>query len=191
MKKFFILTAILAILLIIPAGVLAEESYSYSPFEGHTFHVDEISVNVDDGDIIIYNEFTDDEVIVNSHYELLVNDRTVELSPSQKAQVRLFHEQTRKVIDEAVAIGLEGGKIGIAGAGLGLKAVAGVFRLLLPNYDEDDLERDMEDEAEKLEKKAKVLEDRADELENIAADAEDTFNDMLIDIPALADLNWD
>ena len=54
-------------------------------------------------------------------------------------------------------IGIEGGKIGLAGAGLGLKAVAGVFKLLTPGYDEDDLERDMEHEAEKLEKKAEKI----------------------------------
>lgn len=191
MKWLSILTVVLTALLIIPAGALAEENYTYSPFNGHTFQVDEISVNVNDDEITLYNEFTDDEVIITRKYELIVNDQQIELSPEQKEQVRLFHGQTLKVIDELVNIGLEGGKIGIAGAGLGIKAVAGVFRLLLPGYDEDDLEADMDREADKLEKKAEVLEKRADKLEDIAADAEETFNAMLQDIPALAELNWD
>ncbi|MEZ5360459.1 MAG: DUF2884 family protein [Candidatus Zixiibacteriota bacterium] len=191
MKRLSILVVILTALLIIPAGALAEESYSYSPFEGHTFQVDEISVNIDDGDILLYNEVTDDDVMINEEYELFVNGTKIPLTPEQQVEVQLFHEQTHKVIAEAINIGIEGGKIGLAGAGLGLKAVAGVFKLLLPGYDGDDLEEDMEREAEKLEKKAEVLESRADKLEELAQDAEDTFNNMLEDIPALAELNWD
>ncbi len=182
---------IVAAMLLVPASASAEGSYSYTPFDGHTFSVDDITVNIDDGDIVLYNEYTDDEVIVNEKHELFVNGKKIPLTDPQKEQVILFHENVHKVIDEAVKIGIEGGKIGLAGAGLGLKAVAGVFKLLTPGYDEDDLERDMDREAEKLEKKAEKLEERADELEEIAEDAEDIFNEMLEDIPALAQLDWE
>ena len=193
MKKSILGIAVLGILLMFSTAAWAghHHSYDYTPFSGHTFRVDNITVNVDDGDIVIYNEVTDDEVIVTEDYELLVNEKPIELTAAQQELVKQFHDQTYGIIDEAIKIGIEGGKIGLAGAGVGLKAVAGVFKLLLPDYDEDDLDRDMERETAKLEKKAEALEKRADALEEKANDAEDTFNEMIDVIPALTALDWE
>ncbi len=191
MKRFiFILMFIAALTFISDSAHAGRNSYEYTPFNGHTFQADDIEVNVDDGDITLFNEYTDDEVVINDDYELYVNGKLIETTPEQKEMVELFHTQVYKIIDGAIDIGIEGGKIGIAGAGLGLKAIVGVIKMLHPDYDEDDLERDMEREAGKLEAKAEKLEKRAEKLEELAEDAEDTFNDMLEEIPALKELDW-
>ena len=79
----------------------------------------------------------------------------------------------------------------MAGAGMGMKAIGGVFKLLLTSYDEDDLENEMEREESKIERRAEELEDRADELEEKVEDMEDVFDEMFETIPALRELDWD
>ena len=57
----------------------------------------------------------------------------------------------------AKMLGIEGAKIGAGGVKLGFTAIAKVVKLLSDEYDTDDLEEDLEREAEKLEKKAERL----------------------------------
>jgi chaperonin cofactor prefoldin len=76
------------------------------------------------------------------------------------------------------------------GAKLGLKAVGGVFKMMLTSYDGDDLDRDMEWEAEKLEKKAKRLEEKAEDIEELAEDLERIVEEMNETIPEIGELDW-
>ncbi len=85
---------------------------------------------------------------------------------------------------------MEGLAIGIEGAKLGISAIGRVLRMAFTDYDEDDLERDMERGAEVIEAKAEVLEDRAKELEEMAEDLQDLTYEMCEEIPALTALDW-
>lgn len=189
MKIIYILLA--AILLLVPAApVSAETNYSYNLFNGHKFDIDDIELRLDDGDVILYNKLSDDEVIISDEFELIINGLEIELDPQQRILVKECHTIVYDIIDEAVKIGLEGGKIGLEGAGLGIKAIGGILKMLLTSYDEDDLDRDMERAAEKLEKKAEALEERAEEVEDMVKDLEDVYEEMFDVIPALAELDW-
>lgn len=190
MKKILIYFTALMIFLTIPA-LAGHRNYNYSILDGHTFTMDDIEVDLDDDGIILYYEFTDDEVEITENYKLFVNDDEVKLDSEQRELVKEYHTMVYGIVDEAVQIGIEGGKIGLAGAGMGLKALGGVFKLLLTSYDEDDLEDEMEREEEKIERRAEELEERAEDLEDKVEDMEDAFDEMFETIPELRELDWD
>jgi len=166
------------------------ENYCYTPFRGHTFELDgNISVRFDDGSIFLTDDRTDDELEITQRHDLIVNGKKVPLTTGQKELVGQFHEDAYQIIDDAVEIGVEAAKIGLAGAGLGLKAVGRVAKLLLSSYDEDDLERDMDQDAEKIEMRAEEIERRAEKIERRAEGLEDLFMEMANEIPAIEELD--
>ena len=78
--------------------------------------------------------------------------------------------------------------IGLAGAKLGLSAVACVAKLRLDDYDSDDMEDDIEVKTEDLEKMAGKLEKKAEKIEDMADDLEKTHKKLRRSIPELGDL---
>jgi len=148
-------------------------------------------LDIDDGTIIINSHGRYSDVVeITDEYELYINDRHIKTDAEQKALLGEFHSKTMDLIEEAKVIGLEGAEIGLKGAKLGMHAVGGVFRLLLPDFDTDDLEDELEREAEKLEAQAEELEIQAEELEDIAEDLEDLADELVQKIPELDELDW-
>lgn len=148
-------------------------------------------VDLDKRQITIYAEEHDDfEIEINREHELYVDGEKISLDADQQKLVTLYYTQFMELTDEAKDIGWEGARIGLQGAGIGLKAVAGVVKMIFTSYDEDELERDMEREAEKIEARAEELEHRAESIEDMAYELEDTFDGMVDGIPELKELDW-
>jgi len=154
--------------------------------------IDNVSIQYRHGTVFITPEYDneDGEVEITRDYELYVNGRRIRLNKEQEELAADYHETVRSIYKEAVNIGWEGAKIGAEGTALGIKAVVGVFRLLSPDYDEDDLERDLEREAEKLEEKAEDLEEVAEEIEDMTDDLKYAHRKMRGEIKELRQLRW-
>ena len=153
---------------------------------------EETSFDLEDDVLIITHEDNDARTVVEitKAYELYIDGDQVALDDSQQALVGEFYETCLGIYAEAKEIGWEGAKIGVDGAKLGLKAIGCLFKLLSPNYDSDDMERELEREAKKLEIKAEVLEERAEIIEDMADEVEDLAYEMRRKIPELRDLYW-
>jgi hypothetical protein len=149
-----------------------------------------IDWKVKHGSIILVNREDDSRVEITDDYQLFINDKLVRTNDEQTALLKEYHETSMEIVEEAKAIGLEGAKIGISGAALGLKAVGCVFKLLSPNYDGDDLERDMDLASDQIEKRASKLEARAEQLEDRADRLSDLADEMNEKIPELGALGW-
>ncbi|MFH1687061.1 MAG: hypothetical protein ABIE70_06010 [bacterium] len=132
----------------------------------------------------------DFEVEINREYELHVDGRVIELNPEQQALVKEYYDQFDGMTKEVKEIIWSGARIGLKGAGVGLKAVTGVVKMIFTDYDEDDLERDIDRAAEKIEAQANDLEKRAEMVEDMAYDLEESFDLMVGAIPELQKLDW-
>jgi hypothetical protein len=121
---------------------------------------------------------------------LIVNDEEVDLNGDQRALVREYRERAESIRHEIGKIASAGAEVGIEGAAFGLKAVGGVFHMVLPGYDSDDFDRDMEEAEAELEAKAESLEDRADRFEGKINELEDLHESMKDRISELDRLYW-
>lgn len=125
---------------------------------------------------------------ITEEYELFVDGRQIELDENQQRLVKDTYDQTSKLVKHAKLIGLEGARIGLDGAYLGVKAVGKVFKMMFSSYDEDDLEREIEAEAEEIERRADRLEYKAEKIEALVIELEETFDDLVDQTPELAAL---
>jgi len=147
----------------------------------------DIEVRVEDQEVIVnFRDELHDQLLITEDDRLIIDNTEVDVTPEQQALLKEFR-MTAIELDAGVRdIVKEGARIGLAGAKVGLKAVSSVFKLIFPDYDSDDLERDVNREADKLEKRAKLLEDRADRVEDLAHDIEDLADDLADKIPELS-----
>ena len=172
----------------------AHDDFYMNPFSGVIFSNDDFTLEIDDGSVFMKQEGRRgqfDEVEITETYDLIINGREIELGPKERELTREFHTLAYEIIDRAMDIGIDGAKLGIDGVKIAFTALAGVIKMIGPNYDEDDLEREVEAKAELLEEKAELLEERAEVIEDIAEDMENIFYDMEDAIPELADLHFD
>jgi hypothetical protein len=166
-------------------AVIIHKDHQSDWWENTSFDLD------DDVLIITHEQRRRKEVVeITPDYELFIDGEEIELDAKQKALVGDFYEGCLDIYDQAKKIGWEGAKVGVEGAKLGIKAIGCVFKLLSPNYDEDDLERELEREADKIEAKAAILEEKAEIIEDMADELEDLAYDMRREIPALRRLRW-
>lgn len=179
-------------ILLLYSTVLANYDDDRCRVVGNLHCIDHVNIDYHRGSVFITPEYDDEEgeVEITREYDLFVNGKRIRLNDAQQDLVADYHELVLDIYREAVDIGWEGAKIGVKGAALGLKAVVGVVRLLSPDYDEEDLERDLEREAEKIEKEAEELEEFAGEIEEMAEDLETTHEQMRREIKALNKLRW-
>lgn len=154
------------------------------------FRDDNVSVEIEDGTLIFTHDNDDETVEITEEYELIVNGRSVHLDAEQRRLVREYYDSFESLIEEAKEIGLQGAKIGVQGAKLGLVAVVGVLKLLSPDYDESDLEADLEIKGEKIERVAAKLEKRANRLEHRAKKLERQHERLREEIEELDELGW-
>ena len=134
------------------------------------------------------NEFN--QVIITRDNELLINDQPVELDNEAAELTREYFDLAEFSLRQVNEIAERGAKIGLHGAAIGIKAVAGVFRLLSPFYNSDDLERDMERESEAIEKKGEEIELEAEKLEESIDHIKDIHTEIKETVPELAELEW-
>ncbi len=186
---------LVALALLIAAPVSAHSHrHNHNTINFRTFHsweTNNASWRLRDGDIIISNlDGRDQTVRVTEEGALYVNDEPVKLTAEQQTQMKEFRDLTYEVTDDARAIAKEGVRIGLKGARLGLKAVGGVVKMLLTNYTEDDLDRDLDAEAAKLDVWADALEKKADLIEEKVDRVEALGEQLKAEIPELNQLDW-
>lgn len=157
--------------------------------EGDLFRDDNVSMDFDDGSFIFTHE-DDEKVEITKKYDLIVNGDRVRLSARQQRLVEEYYVTFQAVIDEAKEMGLAGAKIGVQGAKLGLTAVLGVLKLLSPEYDQEDLDADLEVHEEKMEHIAAKLEKRGDKLERKVEKLQHKHERLRDGIEKLDELGW-
>ncbi len=182
--------AMLVILLILPTLRNAEAGRRYDDSDDDLFRGDEISIDFDNGVLSIESGDYDDFVEITEDYQLLINGHRVKTNNKQEKLLRQYYNDFDDITGYAREIGIEGARVGAKGARLGLKAVASIVKLVLEDYDTDDLQKDMEKETEKIERAAKRLEKKAEKLERIAKDFKKTHKKLRKSISELDDLGW-
>lgn len=189
MKSFLIA---LTVALVVCAPVTFAESHhrDLGSLDGQLWSMDDIQVTIDDGSVILTNEYEDGKIEITRDYQLFVNNHLVKTDARQEKLIAEFHDGVFDVKDRAVKIGIKGAKIGLEGASLGAKAIAGIIKMIFTDYDEDDLDRDMEHAAQKIELKANGLEEEAKEIEDLVDHLEDVYYDMDEKIPEIHELGW-
>lgn len=186
------ITAVIGLLLMATAGVAVGADMHYEPkwgdrdcvFENHTVQVEKRTL------FLTAVEHADFEVEITREYDLYVDGKRITLDDDQRRLVQDYYDLLFEVAYHARDIKWEGAKIGVKGAGIGVKAIGGLVKMLFTSYDEDEFERDMEREAEKIEEDAEKIEDRAERLEQMAYDLQDRFDSMVAGIPELGELDW-
>jgi hypothetical protein len=144
----------------------------------------------DDMLVLTHDDHPGESVEITAEGELYVNGERVRTDTEERRLLRDFYDHTEDIRDHALAVGREGARIGLKGAGLAVKALAKVIKLLSPDYDADDLEAEMELEAEKIEREAEALEERAEVIEEWADELEDLSEELRDRIPALREVAW-
>jgi hypothetical protein len=186
-------------LLLIPAVLAGAEDDSsrygddchISPFRPQITYNDRVAISIQHGDVLIYDKDNDDECVeITAENRLYVRDKLIKTDEKQQEMTREYRRMAIAIRREAGRIGMEGAKIGVDGAKIGIAAVVGVFKLMLPDYDSDDLDRDMDEASEAIEAKAEGIEKKAEALEETARDLERTQKEMKQTIPALRELAW-
>lgn len=145
-----------------------------------------------DGDTLVLKDAagSDDNVAITPAGGLTINGDTVPLDRGERRLVQDFYGRYVRIEEEAVTLGAAGAKLGVAGAALAARALAGVVRLSRDDYDEEDLEREMESEAARMEMKGADLEKRGEAIESLVDDLRGTVTEMRGKIPELGALDW-
>ncbi len=189
--KFFVLVFALLALLVSPMNAEEHQDCSFSMMHLNKWYMDGVQYEIEDGSIYISHDGRrHDRVEITRDGQLYINDEFVKLNSEQQRLAAAYYDLTMEIVRQAKSLGHEGARVGIEGAKLGLKAVGGVFKMMFTSYDGDDLDEDMEWEAERLERKAERLEEKAEEIEELAEDLEWTVEEMDETIPELRELGW-
>ncbi len=178
-------------LLAFSVAVAGHDDHYESKYHRHYSHDDGISIDLDDATLVIEShDRRDERVEITEDFKLYIDDERVALDEDQQKLVEEFYLRALEIRDKAYNIGWEGARIGVSGAKLGLKAVGRVFKMFLTSYDEDDLEEDMERDAEKLEARAEKLERKANRIEEMVDELDELTYVMKREIPELDELGW-
>lgn len=146
--------------------------------------LENVEVDIEDDVLILTCEYDRDLWIeITPDHELYISGDRIYLNRYQRRLVGDYYDHFMEIIERAGEIGKEGAKIG-------LLAAKGVLKILVSDYDEGDLEREIEEEAEELDIRAGRLEEMAEELEEVAEEFEDLHYTMKCEIDELNDLDW-
>ena len=146
------------------------------------------SIDFEDGTLVIEHEDEDWIVEITEDYELYIDGRKVRTNRQQKKLLRRYCRDYEDIEELAEEIAKEGAKIGLAGAKLGVSAVACAVKLILEDYDCDDMEYEFKTQSDDLEKMARKLEKKAEKIEDMADDLEKTHKKLRRSISELEDL---
>lgn len=160
----------------------------------HAFHPhDEEGMSSDwNGDTLVLEERTGSggRVTIAPEGTLTIDGDAVPLDGDQRRLLQDFYGRYVQIEEEAVTLGGEGARLGVAGAALAARALAGVARLSRDDYDQEDLEREMEAAAARLEAKGNDLEQRGESIESLVDDLRAAAVGLRERIPALGALAW-
>jgi hypothetical protein len=188
---FFVPVLALLALSVSPMSTDGHQDCDFTLMGMNKWHMDGVKYEIEDGSIFIsHHGLRRDRVEITEDGQLYINDGSVKLNRKQQRLVAAYYDLTMDIVSQAKRLGHEGARVGLEGARLGMKAVRGVFKMMFTSYDGDDLDQDMEWEAEKLERKAERLEEKAEEIEDQAEDLEWTLEEMNETIPELRELGW-
>jgi hypothetical protein len=162
---------------------------------GLSWEFDGFDLDVDDDMVIVtssdrHRDHDRSIIEINGEYDLFIDGDLIAIDDNQRELLKEFHTEAVAIEKEAHLIAEEGARIGIKGAKLGLEAMGKVIRLLSPEYDADDLEREMDREAAKIELEAQKIEEQAEKIEDMADDLEDQTRDLRQAIPELREIRW-
>jgi vacuolar-type H+-ATPase catalytic subunit A/Vma1 len=145
-------------------------------------------IDFEDGVLVIEPEDYDWTVEITEDYELYIDGDRVRTDREQRSLLRRYYRQAQEIDELAGEIARDGAGIGIEGAKVGAQAIANVAKLLLDEYDSDDLDRDIEIDSKKLERMAKKIERKADRLESMVDDLDSLHRRLRRSISELDDL---
>ncbi|MBN1163114.1 MAG: hypothetical protein JXB45_00910 [Candidatus Krumholzibacteriota bacterium] len=190
-KSRVILILSIAVILVIGGSVEAGGRHKYCGSDnGFGLLPDDVSLDFDDGTLVIQSDDYDQTVEINDECDLYIDGRKIETDRDQERLLCRYYEDLEEIIELAKEIGVEGAMLGMGGAKIGLKAVINAAMLILEDYDSEDLEKELEKEAEKLERRAKKLEKKAEKIEDRADDFKKTHRKLRKAIPELKELEW-
>lgn len=192
-RRFGFLVAMVALAaLALPAGPAAAghrhgEKHRISVGHDH----DGQQVDLEDGWLLFrHDDHPREEVAISADGDLEVNGEAVRVDARDREALREFHLGFVEILDSATALGEEAAEVGVAGAALGAKALAKVIRLLDEDYDEADLEREMDAEEAKIEAVAAKLEAKGEAIEELADEWEADGRALKRRIPELREIDW-
>jgi hypothetical protein len=190
MKKAVTFATTLTLVLLLASPLLAWESSDRHKYQYGHCNFDHLSMDFDEGTLIFdFGSRHGDIVEITEDYQLYINGELIPTDEEQQKQLRECYHLADRLTTEAVRIGLEGARIGIDGARIGFRAMGGVLKMLFTDYDEDDLERDMERHTRRLERRAERLEKKAERIETMAEKLELAYERLERDIPELQEIN--
>ncbi|GAB4373820.1 MAG: hypothetical protein Kow0042_17980 [Calditrichia bacterium] len=179
------------ILLALAAGLFAADSKKDDHRKSdHCYHLENVDIDIENGDIVITSRENKSTVIISRAYELLIDGKKIHTDKHQAALLEEYYWCFRDLIKAAKKMGYEGAEIGLRGAEIGLYALCGLAKAFLTDYEEEELEEDLEEATEQLEKNAEKLEKRAKKLERRAEELEELHCKLKEEIPALNRLDW-
>jgi predicted dehydrogenase len=149
---------------------------------------DNKTIDFEEGTLVIEHEDEGWTVEITEDYELYVDGRKVSTDREQKRLLKRYYRDYENIVEMAKELARDGAAVGLEGAKLGVSAVACVAKLLLDEYDSDDMEKEIEINSEDLEKMADKLEKKAEKVEDIADDLKKTHRKLRRSIPELGDL---
>ena len=185
-KLIFLLTLALVVLAFVTVDARKKSHFVSTTYD---YSDSDLSIDFEGSTLVIECDYDDYDVVeINADYVLYVNDEEIELDEEEQKLVREFYDESREIQRTVKKIAAEGARIGLKGAKLGLKAIGGLFKAALTSYTTDDLERDIEWEAEKIEEDAEVLERHARKIEKRVDLLEDIGIELTDRIPELQDI---
>ena len=150
----------------------------------------DVSIDFEDGELVIENDDENESVVITGDRELLVNVRRIDTDRKTGRLLDRYVHLYAKIEEAAEDLGRDAAKVGAMGAKIGIVAVSRVCRLLDDDYDTDDLDDDMEEDEERIERLAKKLEKKADRIEDLADDLKRVHGQLRRAVPELDDLDW-
>jgi len=189
-----LLVLALAVLAATAAPALAGHHHHGSADRHHVHHLShDDGIESDwDGDTLVLKDSagSGDRVAITPAGGLTINGETVPLDRGERRLVQDFYGGYVRIEEEAVTLGAAGAKLGVAGAALAVRALARVVHLSRDDYDEEDLEREMETESARMESRGADLEKRGEAIESLVDDLRGTVTEMRGRIPELGALDW-
>ena len=185
------LLRLLVVFFILSSVIFADDSHKKKSRHYGLNCLEDVNIDIEGSTLVISPEYDHDFAVeITKDYRLYVNGRRINTNSRQQDLVQQYYDTFFNIVESAKDIGLEGAKIGLKGAKIGMQAVLGVLKLMDEDYDSEDLEAEIEAEAQKLEEEAKDLEKFAEEIEYLAEDFEDIHYSLKEEVPELNELDW-
>jgi hypothetical protein len=169
-----------------------------STLSAHDWHdedsvLNRVNIDVENGTIIITALEDDDEYVkIMDDNSLIVNGKYIRTDWKQKRLIEDYYYAICDVRSLGRKMGIEGVKMGAAGAQVAVFALSRIIKLfLIDEYDSDEFNEALDEEIEEeLEERGEYLEELGEELEDRIDDLEELHEEVKEEITALDKLYW-